>query len=157
MHGAAGALGTFAVQLARAWGAGAVIGTASEANHDHLRSIGAIPVTYGDGLVDRVRAIGRVDAALDLVGGDALRASAALVEDRDRIRTMVDDDTAAELGVPALTPGRSAARLLELNELYERGLITVHIRHAYPFTSAADAHRDLETGHGRGKVVLIVP
>lgn len=54
IHGAAGGLGTFAVQLALAWGAGRVIGTASEANHDHLRRLGAIPLGYGDGLAARV-------------------------------------------------------------------------------------------------------
>ncbi|MBW4717994.1 NADP-dependent oxidoreductase [Saccharothrix obliqua] len=159
VHGAAGALGTFSVQLARIWGAGLVIGTASEANHDHLRSLGAVPVTYGEGLVERVRALapGGVDAALDLVGEEALRASAELVADRNRVRTMVADDVAVELGVPVLAAARSATRLRELNEYYEMGLITIHIRHAYPLERAADAHRAVESGHGRGKVVLTVP
>lgn len=68
IHGAAGALGTFSVLLARAWEATRAIGTASRRNHDYLRSLGAIPVTYGDGLVERIRAIAPhgVDAALDL-------------------------------------------------------------------------------------------
>ncbi len=86
IHAAAGGVGTFAVQLAQAWGA-TVIGTASERNHDYLRSLGAIPVTYGDGLVDRVRALAPdgVDVALDAAGDDALRASLGLVENKERI------------------------------------------------------------------------
>ncbi|MFE0178674.1 NADP-dependent oxidoreductase [Streptomyces sp. NPDC059002] len=158
IHAAAGALGTFSVQLAKAWGAGVVIGTASEANHEYLRSIGAVPVTYGEGLVERVRALAPngVDAAMDNAGPDALRASVELVADKNRIRTMLSDEAAEELGVPALGPSRSADRLAELVKLYEQGLIKLHIRAAYPLADAADAHRDLETGHGRGKIVLVV-
>lgn len=158
IHGAAGGLGTFAVQLARAWGATTVIGTASEANHDYLRSIGAIPVAYGDGLLERLRAVAPngVDAALDAAGPEALYASVELVKDRNRIRTMVSDEAAEELGIPALKPLRSAARLAEMVDLYVQGKFKLHIRHAYPLAKAAEAHRSVESGHGRGKVVLIV-
>ncbi len=158
IHGAAGGLGTFSVQLARAWGAETVIGTASEANHDYLRSIGAIPVTYGPDLAKRIRAVAPkgVDAALDAAGPEALYASAELVSDRNRIRTMVSDEAAEELGIPALGPGRSAARLAELVDLYTQGKFKLHIRQAYPLAEAADAHRNVESGHGRGKVVLKV-
>ncbi|MDN3262847.1 NADP-dependent oxidoreductase [Streptomyces sp. CSDS2] len=158
IHGAAGALGTFSVQLARAWGAATVIGTAGEANHDYLRSIGAVPVTYGEGLAERVRAVAPdgVDAVMDTVGGDALRASVEVVKDRERVRTMVDDETAKELGVPLLGAARSVERLIELTGLHERGLLKLHIREAFPLERAADAHRALDTGHGRGKLVLLV-
>lgn len=156
IHAAAGALGTFSVQLAKAWGATTVIGTASEANHAYLRSIGAVPVTYGEGLAERVRAVAPqgVDAAMDNVGPEALRASVEVVKDRNRIRTMVADETAQELGVPLLAPARSTTRLRELVELYAQGRIELHIRGAYPLARAADAHRALETGHGHGKIVL---
>ena len=158
IHGAAGGLGTFAVQLARAWGATTVIGTASEANHDYLRSIGAIPVAYGEGLLGRLRAVAPegADAALDAAGPEALYASAELVKDRNRIRTMVSDEAAEELGIPALAPGRSAARLAEMVDLYVQGNFTLHIRSAYPLAEAAEAHRNVESGHGRGKVVLTI-
>lgn len=158
IHGAAGGLGTFSVLLAKAWGAGTVIGTASEENHGYLRRLGAIPVTYGEGLVDRIRAVAPngVDAALDGAGPEALYASAEVVKDRSRIRTMVSDEAAEKLGIPALGPGRSAARLAELVKLYEQGKLDIHIRKAYPLEQAADAHRSVETGHGRGKVVLTV-
>lgn len=79
---------------APAWGVTSVIGTVGEANHDYSRSVGATPVTYGGGLVDR-----------------------------NRVRTMVSDEVAKELGVPLLSPGRSVERLVELTELYEQDLM----------------------------------
>lgn len=158
IHAAAGALGTFAAQLAQAWGASTVIGTASEANHDYLRSMGVVPVTYGAGLVERVRALAPdgVDAALDIAGDDALRASVELVKDKNRVRTMVSDELAAELGVPTVTPKRSNAQLAELAELHAKGKLKLHIRQALSLAQAAEAHRSIETGHGRGKIVLLV-
>lgn len=155
---AAGALGTFSVQLARAWGATTVIGTASERNHDHLRALGAIPVTYGEGLVDRIRAVAPdgVDAALDAAGPEGLRAALAVTKDRDRVVTMVAMEEAARLGLPDWGGNRSAARLAELTALYEKGALDVHLRATFPLERAADAHRLVATGHGRGKVVLTV-
>ncbi len=157
INAAAGGLGTFAVQLAKAWGATLVIGTASEANHDYLRSLGAVPVSYGEGLVDRIRAIAPdgVDAALDAAGPDALRASVEVTKDRDRVVTMVSFDAAKELGLRDWGGARSAARLAELVDLYEQGKLRIHIRRTYPLDRAADAHRDV-SGHGRGKVVITV-
>ena len=103
IHGASGGVGLMAVQLAMARGA-RVIATASPARHDQLRAYGAEPVEYGAGLTDRVRAIGSVDAALDLVGTDeALDTSVALVADRTRIATIVGFGRAAELGIAALS------------------------------------------------------
>ncbi|MGE6229537.1 NADP-dependent oxidoreductase [Paenibacillus chitinolyticus] len=155
INGAAGGVGTVAVQAARAKGA-AVIGTASPANHDYLRSIGAVPVTYGPGLAERVRALapGGVDAALDAGGADGLLAAAELVADRNRIATTVAFELAGELGVRWIRSRRSAQRLAELVELYTHGQLYIHIRRAYPLSQAAEAHREMETGHGRGKIVL---
>ncbi|MCG5215584.1 NADP-dependent oxidoreductase [Streptosporangium sp. KLBMP 9127] len=157
IHAAAGGVGSVAVQLARAWGA-TVVGTASEANHDYLRSIGALPVTYGEGLVERVRAVAPdgVDAALDGAGGDALTASLELVKDPHRIITLVEHERAADLGVRTTPRKRSAARLAEVARLYEEGRLRVHVRATFPLSRAADAHRLVATGHGRGKTVLIV-
>ncbi len=155
VHGAAGGVGTMAVQLARHLGA-RVIGTASSAHHDYLRRLGAIPVAYGDGLIDRLRAVAPdgVDAALDPVGGDAVLASLALIRDRGRIGVLVDDETATAHGVPRLRPARSAATLGELAAMVAAGTLQLPIRRRYPLDAAADAHRDVETGHGYGKVVL---
>ena len=155
IHAAAGSVGTMAVQLAAMAGA-TVIGTAAPANHDYLRSLGATPVAYGDGLLDRVRALapGGVDAALDGAGGDALTVSLAVVKDRDRILTLVEHAKAGELGIRVTPNARSAARLAELAGLHADGRLRMHVRATYPLERAADAHRDVESRHGRGKVVL---
>ncbi|MGK3204075.1 NADP-dependent oxidoreductase [Amycolatopsis sp. MEPSY49] len=155
VHGAAGSVGTAAVQLARLAGA-TVVGTASEANHDYLRELGAIPVGYGPGLRERLAPLG-VDVVLDGAGGDALDVSLELVKDRSRILTLVDHDRAADLGVLVSKSGRSASRLAELAALYAKGDLRFHVRRAYPYTEAVAAHREIETGHGRGKIVLMFP
>lgn len=157
IHAAAGGVGTVATQLAREWGA-TVIGTASAVNHDYLRSLGAVPVAYGEGLRDRVRAVAPrgVDAALDGAGGDALAASLALVADRNRIVTLVEHGRAAELGIRVTRNLRSAARLAELVELHTRGRLRVHVRRTFSLAEAAEAHRAVERRHGRGKVVLTI-
>ena len=155
IHAAAGGVGTVAVQLARARGA-TVIGTASTANHAYLRSLGATPVSYGPGLVERVRALAPngVDAALDGAGGDALEASLALVANRSRILTLVEHDRAEELGIRVVQSQRSAARLAALVDLCVRGKLRISIRRTYPLRLAADAHREMESRHGAGKIVL---
>jgi NADPH:quinone reductase-like Zn-dependent oxidoreductase len=111
IHAAAGSVGTASVQLAQRLGAN-VIGTASAANQDYVRSLGATPVVYGDGLIDRIRAItsGGVHAALDGAGGAALDVSLELVNDPRRVLTLVDHDRAAALGVQLVQGRRSAAR-----------------------------------------------
>ncbi|MFB6894454.1 NADP-dependent oxidoreductase [Kitasatospora sp. NPDC056327] len=155
VHGAAGGVGTVAVQLARARGA-TVIGTASGRNHGYLRELGAVPVTYGDGLVERVRALAPqgVDAAFDAAGRGALEASVELVADRARIGTVVDYPGALRLGAVGIRGERTAARLAELVALWEAGGLRVEIADAFPLGRAADAHRLVGTGHVRGKVVL---
>lgn len=155
IHAAAGGVGTFAVQLAREWGAN-VVGTASERNHDYLLRLGATPVAYGPGLAGRVRELAPhgVDAALDAAGGEAIPVSLELVENRDRIGTIADHAGAAKYGVRVLGGVRTAGRLAELIRLYELGRLQVHIQNAHPLRDAARAHREVETGHVRGKVVL---
>ncbi|GAA4223311.1 NADPH:quinone reductase-like Zn-dependent oxidoreductase [Streptosporangium album] len=156
IHAAAGSVGTAAVQLARLWGA-TVIGTAREENHGYLSSLGAIPVAYGEGLLERVHALapGGVDMILDGAGGEALDVSLRLVKG-DRIVTLVDHDRAEGLGVQLTRGVRLASRLAELADLYADGRLTFHIRGTYLLERAADAHREVETRHGRGKVVLTV-
>jgi len=160
IHGAGGGVGLTAVQLAVARGA-TVIATASPARHEQLRGHGAIPVDYGPGLADRVRAIGPVDAALDLVGTDeALDTSVELVADRGRIATIAGFGRAPELGIAVLTGAdggdeiRSAARP-ELLRLAAGGKLKVTVDKVFPLHEAAAAHRYLQTGHARGKVVLV--
>jgi NADPH:quinone reductase-like Zn-dependent oxidoreductase len=158
VHAAAGSVGTAAVQLARLKGA-RVVGTASEANQDYLRELGVTPVVYGEGLKQRVEAAAPqgIDVVLDGAGGEALDVSLELVKQRNRILTLADHERAAELGVLVSKSGRSAARLAELAALYAKGDLRFHVRRAYPYTEAAAAHREIETGHGRGKIVLTFP
>ncbi|MGW0806092.1 NADP-dependent oxidoreductase [Nonomuraea sp. NPDC002799] len=157
VHGAAGSVGTAAVQIARRRGA-TVIGTAREVNHDYLRDLGAVPVAYGDGLADRVRELapGGIDAALDGAGGHALEVSIELVKDRGRIVTLVEHGKAAELGVRLVQGERSAERLGRYAALYAEGAFVFAVRRTYRLEEAAAAHRESETGHGAGKIVLTV-
>lgn len=157
VHAAAGAVGTAAVQIARRRGA-TVIGTAREANHDYLRSLGAIPVTYGDGLADRVRALapGGVSAALDGAGGHALDVSLELVADRQRIVTLAEHGKADALGVRLVRGERSAERLGRYARLYAAGEFAWPVRWTYRLEEAAEAHREVEGRHGAGKVVLTI-
>jgi NADPH:quinone reductase-like Zn-dependent oxidoreductase len=152
VHGAAGSVGTVAVQLAGLAGA-TVIGTASPANQDYVRSLGAIPVVYGDGLADRVRDH-KPTVVLDGAGGVAYDLSLELVEDRSRILTLVEHERAGKDGVLVTPFGRSNTRLAELANLYAEGRLSFHVRRTLPLERAADAHREIETGHGRGKLVL---
>ncbi len=165
VHGAAGGVGLFAIQLAVAAGA-RVIGTASESAHAHLRRLGAEPVAYGDGLLERVRALapGGVDAAIDTVGTDeAIDVSVALVADRDRVATIANFRRGLELGLkvlggaPGADPGteiRAAARL-ELVRRVEAGTLSVLVAATYPLTEAAEALRQLADGHTHGKIILV--
>ncbi len=156
VHGAAGGVGTIFTQLAVRTGA-SVIGTASEANHGYLESLGATAVTYGPGQTDRIRDISpRVDVAFDAAGHENLRTAVELVADRGRIATIVDMPLAQELGCRIVRSRRSGRRLADLMGLLARGDLHVHVRDRYLLDQVADAHRDVESGHGRGKVVLDV-
>ncbi|NUU25781.1 MAG: NADP-dependent oxidoreductase [Streptomycetaceae bacterium] len=158
IHAAAGNVGTIAVQLARELGA-SVIGTAREVNHPYLRDLGAVPVTYGDGVVDRIRAVAPhgVDAVIDGAGGAALDAALELVAPT-RVITLVDHHRATPGGIRRTDASmRHVSRLAAVAELYDRGVLKFHVRRTYPLARAADAQREVAVGHGRGKVVLTVP
>ena len=156
IHGAAGGVGTVAVQLAVARGA-TVIGTASEANHDHLRELGATPVLYGEGLVDRVRAAAPdgVDAVFDAAGRGALPDSIALRGGTSRIVTIADP-AAFGLGIPfSGEAARDAGDLAEVARQAGDGRLRVTVAETYSLEEAPAAHEAVATGHGRGKVVLL--
>ncbi|MGI5162368.1 NADP-dependent oxidoreductase [Microbispora sp. CA-102843] len=156
IDGAAGGVGTVATQVARLRGL-TVIGTASPRNHDYLRSLGAIPVSYGDGLADRVRAVAArgVAAAVDASGRGSLSALVELTGDPDRVITLADA-SAESLGVRFTygEPDDMRGILTEAVALVAAGTITVPIARVYPLTDAAAAHRDSQAGHVRGKLVL---
>jgi NADPH:quinone reductase-like Zn-dependent oxidoreductase len=160
IHGASGGVGLMAVQLAAARGA-TVIATASPGRHDQLRAYGAHPVAYGPGLADRVRAIGTVTAALDLVGTDeALDTSVELVADRSRIATIAGFARAPELGIAILTEADGGQEIRDASRapilaLASDGKLAVTVDKVFPLPEAPEAHRYLRTGHARGKVVLV--
>jgi NADPH:quinone reductase-like Zn-dependent oxidoreductase len=157
LHGAAGAVGTIAIQLTTARGA-RVIATASQANQDYLTMLGATATVYGDGLVERVRTLapGGVDAVFDLAGKGALEESITLRSGTERIVTIADF-RAHQLGITFAsgpTP-RSPERLAELAHEAAAGSLVTTVT-TYPLEQAAAAQDASDAGHARGKLALIV-
>lgn len=157
VSGAAGGVGTLAVQLARNAGA-TVIGLASDTHHGWLRDHGAIPVTYGDGVGMRIReAAGpRVDALVDTFGSGYVDLAIELGVAPERIDTIIDYQAAARYGAKtdASAVGTSAAVLAELAQLIADGKLEVPIAGVYPLDRVRDAYRELEQRHTLGKIVL---
>ncbi|MFF0744142.1 NADP-dependent oxidoreductase [Streptomyces sp. NPDC004111] len=156
VHAAAGGVGSLAVQIARAQGA-EVVGTAGEHNHAYVRSLGATPVTYGEGLAERVRAVAPdgVDAVLDLVGGEALQVSPQLLAEGGRLAS-VADGAVTGLGGDYVFVRPDAADLAALGGLVERGELKVEVAAVYPLERVADAFRESMGGHTRGKIAIKV-
>ena len=168
VHGGSGAVGQAAVQFAVAWGA-SVIATASPARHEQLRELGAIPVAYGDGLLDRVREAtpSPVTVALDCAGTDeAIETSLALVADRDRIATIVRGPDAASFGIRAFSGGSPvpltdqelawrAEALPETIALLASGDFVIDLGPELPLAEAAQAHELMESGAASGKIILV--
>ncbi len=158
VSGAAGGVGSIAVQLAQRAGA-TVIGLASEANHDWLRAHGVIPVSYGDGVAGRIwQATDKVDAFLDTYGGDYVRLALDLGVQPTRVDTIVNFDAVGKYGVKAEgnAAGASASVLAELAGLIAAGELEIPIAATFPMDQVQDAYRRLESGHIRGKIVLLV-
>ncbi|MGW9269556.1 zinc-binding dehydrogenase [Microbacterium sp. NPDC055599] len=168
VHGGSGSVGQAAVQFAVAGGA-TVIATASPARHEQLRELGALPVAYGDGLLDRVRAAAPspVTVALDCAGTDeAIETSLALVPDRDRIATIVRGPDAADFGIRAFSGGSPvplteqelawrAEALEKTVELLAAGDFTIELGPELPLAEAARAHELMESGAASGKIILV--
>lgn len=163
VHGASGSVGVCVLQLAALRGI-RVIGTSSEANFDKVRSFGAEPVAYGNGLADRVRALAPdgVDVAIDAAGTDeALAVSRELVDDPARIATVAPGRAAQEAGVKVsagMSPASIAVRMparAELLRLAGEGRLTVPVARTVPFDDAQEALRLVAGGHPGGKVVLV--
>ncbi len=155
--GAAGGVGSIAVQLARRAGA-TVIGLASPANHEWLRRHGVVPVAYGDGVADRIRqAAGKVDAFIDTVGGDYVQIALDLGVEPSRIDTIANFEAVGKYGVKGdgSAVGSSAAVLAELAGLIASGDLEIPIAASYPLDQVRDAYRRLAQGHLLGKIVLI--
>ncbi|SDY90050.1 NADPH2:quinone reductase [Saccharopolyspora shandongensis] len=156
VNGAGGGVGIPVVQLARARGIN-VVGVASPAKHELVAGFGAVPVAYGDGVLDRVRAAapGGVDAVFDLVGGEALRTVAGLVADRSKLRSVADKPLARELGGGEVERDRSTAVLTELARLVATKALDPHVTQVRPLDEAGEALAQVENGHAVGKIVLV--
>ncbi|WP_285240841.1 NADP-dependent oxidoreductase [Pseudarthrobacter sp. MEB009] len=153
IHGGSGGVGSLGIQIAAAVGA-KVIATASEKNHDFLRSLGAEPVAYGDGLADRVRALrpDGVDVVADFVGGN-LEATLAVLADGGRHASIADSDV-EQHGGEWMWVNPVGADLQKLADLVDGEKLQVEVAEVFPLEKAADAFRSNMEGHTRGKIIL---
>jgi NADPH:quinone reductase-like Zn-dependent oxidoreductase len=159
VSGAAGGVGGVAVQLAGHAGA-TVVGIASEANHQWLKDHGVVPVAYGDGIAERIRAAagdGKIDAFVDTFGADYVDIAIELGVQPDRIDTIINWAAAEKYGVKVdgNATASSAAVLAELAKLIAAGKLELPIAQVYPLDQVQDAYRELEKRHTRGKIVLV--
>jgi len=157
VSGAAGGVGSIAVQLARRTGA-TVVGLASPVHHDWLAAHGVIPVSYGDGVADRIRqAAGRVDAFIDTVGTGYVQLALDLGVAPDRVDTIADFAAVGRYGVKGEgnAAGASAAVLAELAALIADGELEIPIAATFPLAEVRDAYQRLAQGHVQGKIVLL--
>ena len=159
INGASGSVGSAAVQLAVARGA-RVIGTASPGAHDYLRSLGAEPVAYGEGMAGRVRALAPdgVGAALDVAGSGVLPDLIELAGGPEFVITIADFAGAQQYGVRFSRgdSGRAIYALAEVGELIESGRFSLPVAQTFPLADIAEAHRVGEEGRVRGKLVLLI-
>lgn len=159
VSGAAGGIGSAAVQLALARGA-RVIGTASPANQEYLHSLGAEPTVYGEGLVARVRALAPdgIDLALDVAGSGVLPELIELTGGAEHVVTIADYAGAKQYGVRFSTgsDGRAVHAIGHIGALIESGQFSLPIAQTFPLAQIAEAHRVSEGGHVRGKLVVLV-
>ena len=164
LHGGAGGVGGLVVQLAKRRGA-RVLATGSARNTDYLRELGAEPVAYGPGLEDRVRALAPdgIDTVIDTVGNDeAVDASLALVDDPAKVVSIAafmrgSDGITLIGGGPGADPGTELRQKAwpELAQLVADGELSLPVERAYPLEETAQAHRDSQAGHTRGKLVVV--
>jgi NADPH:quinone reductase-like Zn-dependent oxidoreductase len=157
IDGGAGGVGAVAVQMAAARGA-RVIASSSEANHGYLREIGAIPVLYGEGVGDRVRAAagGRVDAVFDVAGKTPVEELVSLVSEPSQV-VSIANFAAGQAGAQVTTGGADSKpmeALAEVAELLAENKLVIKVQ-TFPFDRAAEAYRISQDGHVRGKLVLI--
>jgi NADPH:quinone reductase-like Zn-dependent oxidoreductase len=155
IHAAAGGVGSLGVQIAVALGA-RVIGTASASSHDRVRELGAEPVEYGDGVVDRVRALAPdgVTVVADFVGG-VLDTTLAVLADGGRHASVADDSVTGSGGTWVWVRP-SSTDLDSLAELVEQGRLRVPIAATFDLPDLADAFRLSQGGHAAGKIAVRV-
>jgi NADPH:quinone reductase-like Zn-dependent oxidoreductase len=158
VSGAAGGVGSLAIQLARRAGA-TVVGLASPVHHDWLAAHGVIPVSYGDGVAGRIlSAADHVDAFIDTVGGGYVQLALELGVAPERIDTIADFAAISRYGVrgEGNAAGASATVLAELAVLIADGELEIPIAATFPLAEVRDAYRLLAQGHVQGKIVLLL-
>lgn len=157
IDGAAGGVGSAAVQIAVARGA-TVLGTGSERNDSYLTQLGATPIRYGVGLADRARhaAPEGIDAVFDVVGKAPIEELVSLVADPQQVVSIANFG-AAEAGARVTSGGETdpVAALQEAVELSVQGKLNIDVR-TFPLADIAEAHELSEQGHVRGKLVLVI-
>jgi NADPH:quinone reductase-like Zn-dependent oxidoreductase len=155
VSGASGGVGSAVLQVARERGI-TVIGTAGAANQDYLRSLGALPTTYGPGWVERVRGLGDIDAALDLAGSGVIGDLVALTGDANKV-VSIADLSAPDFGVRfSGSAGSVPDALAEAASLIAQGKLHIPVDKAYPLAEAAKAHIDSQAGNTRGRRVILI-
>ncbi|OON80165.1 NADP-dependent oxidoreductase [Streptomyces tsukubensis] len=155
IEGAAGGVGSAAVEIAVAQGA-TVIGTASERNHEFLTSLGATATTYGPGLARRLTALAPhgIDITLDTAASGSLADLVAVTGDPKRVATVADHAGGQRLGTHVVNAENDSTLLSAAAELGRQGRYTPRIEQTYPLKSIADAHTQAERGRTRGKIVI---
>jgi len=161
VSGAAGGVGSIAVQFAKRRGA-TVIGLAGPSNHDWLTRHGVIPVAYGEGVAERIRAAlpagEQVDAFIDTYGDDYVELALNDLKVRpDRVDTIVRFDAVEKYGVKAEgnAVGADAGTLAALAGLAATKEVEVPLARTFPLSEVRAAYKELAKGHLRGKIVLM--
>ncbi|CAN5901154.1 NADP-dependent oxidoreductase [soil metagenome] len=164
IHGGSGGVGSFAVQLLAEMGV-KVLATAGEQNGAYLESLGAVPIDRRGDVVRQVQAVASdgVDVVMDLAGGpEAVRTSLAVAKDGSRVGSILLPPDLGEDGLSRGIKGRYVfvrpygAQLADLSARVDAGALTINVHDAFPLAEAAEAHRALEAGGHRGKLVLTV-
>ncbi|WP_180084779.1 NADP-dependent oxidoreductase [Acinetobacter sp. YH12145] len=156
VHGGSGGVGSIVIQLVKEKGI-EVIATASAKNQDYVRELGAIPVIYGEGLIERLDQIHpeKFDASIDLVGNeDATQASLATVKDGGFMGSTAGKRLTSER-IQAVWVKKKPSNLKYVVERVADGRFSWVVSREYPFDHAQEAYADILVGHTKGKSVLI--
>ena len=160
ISGAAGGVGSIAIQLAGNLGA-AVLGIAGAGNFQWLESMGTTPIVYGDGLADRLRtaASAAIDAFIDCFGGGYVElAIDELGVKPDRVDTIIDWEAGTRHGahVDGMSTVQDVASVVsQLASLIEQGQLTIPVAATFALEDVRQAYELLEQRHTRGKIVLM--
>jgi NADPH:quinone reductase-like Zn-dependent oxidoreductase len=155
VSGASGGVGSAVLQIARARGI-SVIGTAGAANQDYVRALGATPTTYGDGLVQRVRALAPhgVDAALDLAGSGVVTELIDLTGDPAKVLSIADFSAPEHGAQVSTTSVNQSDGYAEAARMFSAGELSIPVQQRFPLDQAAQAQSVSAGGHVVGRLVL---